>query len=576
MITFLSINNFTKHFIVAFLLFFLFVIIFNGGFGWHSNEYEDVDTSGEIILARLSRAMAELHALKAQNEELRNLIQNFAPLNSKPKFVESQLKLVSYQDSDHERDSTLSSVSDLEYELSRRKLKTDINELWNYIKQNVNQTSPFLKDLKNSLLYDIDTISRRNDHWRRNELEKLSNYVQERITKLQNPENCQSARKLVCNLNKGCGFGCQMHHLVYCMIVSMATSRTLVVNSKSWRYVGNRRMSNQKSLWELAFKPLSNSCLDDSGNPRGNWASGPNRDHNKVLDLPIIDSIRPRPNYLPLTIPEEISSKLITLHGAPIVWFIGQILKFLMKPSTEVEKYLNQKRKQFSFNSPIVGVHVRRTDKINTEASFHSLSEYMVHVSEFYDRLDLFNQRMNKKETVKRLVYLATDDISVWKKEIQKYEEKGYKFIGDYEISNTATVGRRYSFDSLKNIILDVWLLSETDYLVCTFSSQVCRLAYELMQSRVPHIDRHMDFFSLDDIYYFGGQSSHNQIALLDHQAQSSNEISMKIGDIIGIAGNHWNGYSKGVNRETKENGLFPGFKTAERIETAPFDLFQD
>lgn len=50
-----------------------------------------------------------------------------------------------------------------------------------------------------------------------------------------------------------------------------------------------------------------------------------------------------------------------------------------------------------------------------------------------------------------------------------------------------------------------------------------------------PHIDRHMDFFSLDDIYYFGGQSSHNQIALLDHQAQSSNEISMKIGDIIGI-----------------------------------------
>ena len=50
--------------------------------------------------------------------------------------------------------------------------------------------------------------------------------------------------------------------------------------------------------------------------------------------------------------------------------------------------------------------------------------------------------------------------------------------------ANTASIGRRYSFDSLKNIILDVWLLSETDYLVCTFSSQVCRLAYELMQSR--------------------------------------------------------------------------------------------
>lgn len=59
--------------------------------------------------------------------------------------------------------------------------------------------------------------------------------------------------------------------------------------------------------------------------------------------------------------------------------------------------------------------------------------------------------------------------------------EKGHLF---HLTANTASVGRRYSFDSLKNIILDIWLLSETDFLVCTFSSQVCRLAYELMQSR--------------------------------------------------------------------------------------------
>lgn len=104
-------------------------------------------------------------------------------------------------------------------------------------------------------------------------------------------------------------------------------------------------------------------------------------------------------------------------------------------------------------------------------------------------------------------------------------------------------------------------------------------------------MDKSADFVSLDDIYYFGGQSSHNQVAILSHQAKSKKEINLSIGDVIGLfslvinnsnhlsdtgtAGNHWNGYSKGVNRETKENGLYPSFKTIEKIDTAEFELFK-
>ena len=123
------------------------------------------------------------------------------------------------------------------------------------------------------------------------------------------------------------------------------------------------------------------------------------------------------------------------------------------------------------------------------------------------------------------------------------------KYIYSFSKANTASIGRRYSFDSLKNIILDIWLLSETDYLVCTFSSQVCRLAFELMQSKqvnisidfinfnlfsIQPIDKSMNFYSLDDIYYFGGQSSHNQIAILNNKPKIDNEIDLKIGDILG------------------------------------------
>lgn len=52
-------------------------------------------------------------------------------------------------------------------------------------------------------------------------------------------------------------------------------------------------------------------------------------------------------------------------------------------------------------------VHVRRTDKVGTEAAFHSIEEYMLHVADFFNKLEM-------KETVdRRRVYLASDDPSV-------------------------------------------------------------------------------------------------------------------------------------------------------------------
>lgn len=288
------------------------------------------------------------------------------------------------------------------------------------------------------------TISKRDEAWRRQELASLSALVQAKIAELQNPPDCRSARKLVCNLNKGCGFGCQIHHLTYCMIVAMATRRTLVLNSKNWRYVNsaNRRTMaggngsgggggnggvGGRSLWDTAFRPLSNSCLEDSGSPRGNWAHASDegeREEMQVLDLPIIDSLRRRPPYLPLAVPAELADRGLTsaaLHGAPFVWFIGQLLRFLMRPSPEIGQYLEERRRQLfagvgggpsSSSTPIVGVHVRRTDKINTEAAFHPLSEYMAQVEEYYDRLDLFNQR-RQQGGVSAVFYFVVVDVFV-------------------------------------------------------------------------------------------------------------------------------------------------------------------
>lgn len=133
--------------------------------------------------------------------------------------------------------------------------------------------------------------------------------------------------------------------------------------------------------------------------------------------------------------------------------------------------------------------------------------------------------------------------------------------------AQTASINNRYSPESAQGIVLDIFFLSSCDYLVCTLSSQVCRLAYEIQQTRFP--DASWRFRSLDDIYYFGGQLRQNVIAVLDHNPKSGvGEIELKKGDILGIAGNHWNGYSKGKNLRTQEEGLFPSYKVKKTIDS--------
>lgn len=149
-----------------------------------------------------------------------------------------------------------------------------------------------------------------------------------------------------------------------------------------------------------------------------------------------------------------------------------------------------------------------------------------------------------------------------------------YEIIGDPNAARMASLSTRYTDSSLYGIILDIHLLSLSDYLVCTFSSQVCRVAYEIMQTMYP--DASHRFKSLDDIYYYGGQNAHNREAVLPHHPKSHDEILMNVGDLVGVAGNHWNGYSKGRNTRTNQNGLFPSFKVVDKVETAEFPKYSN
>lgn len=80
----------------------------------------------------------------------------------------------------------------------------------------------------------------------------------------QNPKDCSKAKKLVCNINKGCGYGCQLHHVVYCFMIAYGTQRTLILESQNWRYATGG--------WETVFRPVSETCNDRSGSTTGHWS----------------------------------------------------------------------------------------------------------------------------------------------------------------------------------------------------------------------------------------------------------------------------------------------------------------
>jgi glycoprotein 6-alpha-L-fucosyltransferase len=90
----------------------------------------------------------------------------------------------------------------------------------------------------------------------------------------------------------------------------------------------------------------------------------------------------------------------------------------------------------------------------------------MIHVKDFYDKLAL-TQKVDQ-----RLVYIASDDPSVLSQFRAEYP--GYEFIGNIEGSKSAEKhNTRYGNDSLWGALTDIYMLSETDYIVCTFSSAV-------------------------------------------------------------------------------------------------------
>ena len=75
----------------------------------------------------------------------------------------------------------------------------------------------------------------------------------------------------------------------------------------------------------------------------------------QTIKLPIVDILSPRPNFLPLVIPEDLADRLKTFHGDGSVWWIGQILRYLMTFNKQMETDMQSAAEKLQFQTPIVG-----------------------------------------------------------------------------------------------------------------------------------------------------------------------------------------------------------------------------
>ena len=544
-----------------------------------------------ITEQHMAEQLQNLYQLKHQNQRLLALVKNISNENDNAKKlncsgnydidVRERLQTLPRNDQ-KQRTGPLDEsfgISNRQHEYNRRTVENGMQQYWYYIRPqfesiatrypNNTQLHVFMNQLKDVtfqhhaiLMTDLSRLSSADgdEKKRRAELDALSVIIQKRLDYIQNPANCSGVKKASCSLwNKFCGFGCMIHHLLNCVTVAYATRRAIVLDSKAW-------FSSQQG-WETAFLAPSSTCKIEKGDNITPWAAPEIIAEAEIVSVPPYSIDNPTTDYLPWAVPEDIAHRMIRLHGIPFVWWYGQLLKYVLRPNPTLTGIFRKAEAILDFASPIVGVHVRRGDKITLgEAEFYRIDEYMVHVEEYYKVLNY-----RQKVDVKR-VYLATDTKGLLEKARRRYPE--YVFITSN--SGTAqfieTQGDRNNADAIWSILLDLYFLSKSDYLVCTFSSNVCRLTYEMMQAE--KTDASNWWYSLDNGYLGDWTLVHDQRVLYENTISRKPEIV--VGDIM-----HPNRERHGV--VSGRSDLFPNlplpydkYKVEEVTSIAKFTSYED
>uniref|UniRef100_H2YJ14 GT23 domain-containing protein n=1 Tax=Ciona savignyi TaxID=51511 RepID=H2YJ14_CIOSA len=437
------------------------------------------------------------------------------------------------------------------------------------------------RPLENSLLGDLEMLHDLMAEEDGKEIQELNEIAQAMIYKSQNPSDCKKANKLHCSVDHvTCGFGCLMHDYGLCMFVAAGETRAM-------QYDLNQLQSYPGI--NSTFKYPSETCVDttDFGTSvewRPDFHVNATSEKNEVVTFPITGPYTSHSLFSPGTVPDQLIPRIERVHADPTAWWTGHIISYFLRPQQHILNELEAVKLEIKFSHPIVGLHVRRTDKI-TEAAYFTLEMYMYHVENWYERYSM----KNPDDKVTKRVYLATDEAEIVKEAKTKYPEYTFVTMLGKLLNNSQD---RHSDSALKSILFDVLLLKECNFTVVTFSSNVGRLVYELQQN-LPK-DPSFSTVSLDDPYHYWGEIGQVQVATMEHNPPSSVlcsgtqqreyftkmrtwtcELQLKVGDKLQMLPFMQHNYLiGGYNRRTGLHGLYPAHKVKDVITAAPYPTY--
>ncbi|CAK8681770.1 unnamed protein product [Clavelina lepadiformis] len=406
---------------------------------------------------------------------------------------------------------------------------------------------PF-NELTRKMKFLVDVIHNESQK----ELSDLGNEVQKRIHKLQNPSDCKTAKKLVCKFPY-CGLGCQHHHIGNCLLAALGTNRVMLVDYSSVRYPGIQKV----------FLPLSDTCsMEDLPKQVDEWKGDlqENYEHIQVVRLDLGPENNPN------------TQKIEFLHDDPNMWWIGQIMGYLLRPKPWISVRVQQIREELNLTHPYVSIHVRRTDKLMIEARKFEVEEYMDPVVAWYD------SQVGNASNYTRRVYVASDDLaSVIPDARNKYPDYDfvYNAVDDKKLLKDMrqTVQSRQTEDELVALACDLIILSESDYFVGTYSSNIGRLVTQLMHSSTDATFRSR---SIDHRMHYHRGLPLTYRAVEDFSGEKG-KLSFFAGETIVLTSSVESPSYKGFGRnEAGQEGSFPMYKVEQMLTFVQYLALND
>jgi glycoprotein 6-alpha-L-fucosyltransferase len=271
--------------------------------------------------------------------------------------------------------------------------------------------------------------------------------------------------------------------------------------------------------------------------------------------------------FLFVAIPEDLAPRLERLFGEPQAWWLGQVEKYLFRLTGETDQHIKKIAEDLGFKNPIVGVHIRRTDKIK-EAAYQPVEAYMEEVDDYFDQLELTGP-------IVRRIFLSTEEPDIIKEVREKYPH--YQVLADESAARESRLLESRLKSSL-GILTDARLLSQCDYFVGTFSSNVGRRVYEFMFWN--HADAGERYKSLDDRHFEVCENPQICRAVVKHVPRDSTEMAMEVGQEFELLYQYnpmdVNGVTKVRHRQDRSEGYVPSFKVEKVIETADFPTYPE